>query len=132
MTSKQRDIAFCELHPDQDQAASAALALADIPGMLEVAALTPRLLRVRYDLFELSLREIEGLLTEVGFHLAGDLIHRLKRALINYSEEVQRANLGTRPRQDNRDDTRKVFIERYHRLNHDCQDKRPAIWRDYR
>jgi hypothetical protein len=64
MTSKQREIAFCELHPDQ----AATAALAELPGA----------------------------------------------------------------RQSNPDNTRKVFIDRYHRLNHDCRDNRPAIWRDYR
>jgi hypothetical protein len=69
------------------------------------------------------------LLTEVGFHLAGDLIYRLKRALFHYTEEVQCANLGAAP---NGAKTRQVFIERYHRLNHDCKDQRPNIWRHYR
>jgi hypothetical protein len=128
-TLKQREIAFCSLHPDESQAETAALVLTDIPGICQLDVRSSHLLLVCYQLPQTSLQEIESLLQEVGFHLAGDLVHRIKRALYHYTEEVQCANLGEQP---NSSTTRQVFIERYQRLNHECRDRRPDIWRHYR
>ncbi len=126
---KQREIPFCKLHPDNSPAETAALVLDEIPGIIRLDVADPYLLRLEYQLELICLKEIEELLVEVGFHLAGDLFVRIKRALYHYTEEVQRENQGKRvdPLA-----TRKVFIERYQRLNHDCRDQRPDIWRHYR
>ncbi|MBF0257164.1 MAG: hypothetical protein HQL47_12070, partial [Gammaproteobacteria bacterium] len=105
------------------------LVLTDTPGISRLEEINPHLLRVEYQLSQISLRELEELLLEVGFHLAGDLLYRIKRALYHYTEEIQRENQGISCDSLN---TRKIFIERYHRLNHECRDQRPDIWRHYR
>jgi hypothetical protein len=128
-TIKQRDIAFCKLHPDKTPAQTAALVLNETPGIENLLVVGPHLLRLDYDLLQVTLQEIESLLVEVGFHLSGDLVYRIKRALFHYTEEIQRENLGASNKASN---TRQVFIERYHRLNHACRDQRPEIWRHYR
>ena len=127
---KQRVIAFCELHPDPNQAETAALVLKTLPGIEQLQPVTPTQIRVDYNVLEITLKQIETLLTELGFHLDGNLINRLKRSLHYYTEETQRANSGI----DNTDGnfTQKVFIERYSRLSHGCQDGRPDVWRHYR
>lgn len=126
---KQREIPFCRLHPDKSPAQTAVLVLTDIPGIVQLDPADPYLLKVEYDLHQICLEEIEDLLVEVGFHLAGDLMVRIKRALYRYTEEIQRENAGIAANPSN---TRAIFIERYQRLNHDCRDQRPDVWRHYR
>ncbi len=127
---KRRDIAFCELHPDPDQAETAALVLQDLPGVVDTERVSATQISVRYNVLEITLRQIESLLSEVGFHLGSKLIHRLKRSLHYYTEETQRANNGIDG--TDRESTQKIFIERYTRLSHGCRDGRPNIWRHYR
>ena len=131
-TLKQREISFCKLHPDTDQAGTAALLLQEIPGIQGTDQISANLLRVRYDLEEISIRQIEEMLVELGFHLAGNLMHRLMRALHYYAEETQRANLALGCGDCDSDRTRKIFIERYTRLCHGCRDPHSSIWRHYR
>jgi hypothetical protein len=126
---KRREIYFNKLHPDHQPARTAALVLEETPGIVRLNASSSHLLEVDYELHLISLKEIEALLVEVGFHLAGDLLVRLKRALYYYTEEIQRENQGHAA---NPLATRQVFIERYQRLNHECRDERSAIWRHYR
>ncbi|MBU0501262.1 MAG: hypothetical protein KJ558_00255 [Gammaproteobacteria bacterium] len=131
-TLKQREIPFCKLHPDTDQAGTAALLLQDIPGVQHVKQLSPTLLSIRYDLAEIGIRQIEELLVELGFHLAGNLMQRLMRALHYYAEETQLANMAMGCVDCDSARTRKIFIERYARLCHGCRDPHSEIWRHYR
>ena len=55
---KEREIAFMEMHPNPDQAGTAARLLHDVGGVLEVSAPDPVLLRVRYNVFQISLEQI--------------------------------------------------------------------------
>jgi hypothetical protein len=126
---KQRQVPFMELHPDPDQAATAAEMLIDVEGILDAEALSPTLLNVRYHLLEVSLEQIESALTETGFHLSNRPIYALKRALYYYTEETQRANNGC-PRGES-NCTRKIFIDRYRRRDHSLRDPRPEHWRKY-
>jgi len=126
---KHRDIHFVEFHPDPNQARTAALLLADIDGIIHVNPVSPRQLQVSYHLLKVCLEQIETGLTEMGLHIDNRLIYRLKRALHYYTEETQRANQGC-----SRGDagcTRKIFADRYQRLNHQCRDRRPEYWRKY-
>jgi len=125
---KHREIQFCELNPDPNQAQSAMLLLSDVEGVhfLDVAA--PSRLRISYDIRHISLKFIEEALTEVGFHLSSNLLSKLKRALHYYCEETQRANLccaGTDGK------NREMYINRYERASHGCRDQRPPHWRKY-
>lgn len=126
---KEREIAFCTLHPDPNQAGSAAALLVEIDGIHGVDVLNPGALQVNYDLAAICLAEIEALLEQQGFHLDNRLMHKIRRALFHYTEETQRANLGCAKGDPNC--TQKVFVNRYRNREHGCQDDRPEHWRRY-
>ncbi|MDJ0805631.1 MAG: hypothetical protein QNJ78_02240 [Gammaproteobacteria bacterium] len=126
---KHRDIYFNELHPDPNQAQTAALLLADIKGIHQVTPTDPLHLSVSYHLMDISLEQIEDGLVEIGLHLDNSLLYRMKRALHYYTEETQRANHGCLHGSFNC--TRKIFADRYQRLDHTCRDDRPEHWRKY-
>lgn len=126
---KQREILFHAPHPDPNQAGSAREALAPVDGVEDALASSPLRLEVTYDLTLIGLAEIDGALIDLGYHLDNSLMSKLKRALFYYTEETQLANLGQTRQRSN--DTRDVFINRYHRLPHGCRDERPDHWRNY-
>ena len=126
---KHREIPFAALHPDSNQARTASVALGDVPGVISVNPETPVLLRISYDVLQISLQQIEEALIEAGFHISGGLLYKLKRALYYYTEETQRANNGC-PRSDS-NCTRRIFISQYARHQHGCRDARPDHWRKY-
>jgi hypothetical protein len=125
---KRRELRFCHLHPDPNQARSALLLLADAEGVMDIAHTDELSLFITYDVRHLTLDTIENVLVRLGYHLDGRLINRMKRALYKYAEETQRANLGV---SDNTDSTTQVFVKRYSSLCHGCRDKRPQHWRKY-
>ncbi|MCP3867977.1 MAG: hypothetical protein GY703_07780 [Gammaproteobacteria bacterium] len=127
--TKTRQIEFSELHPDPAQAQTAALLLEDVEGVLEATAESPILLRLRYNLLQISLEQVETALTAAGFHISTRLMCAIKRALCYYTEETQRSNNGCPKGESNC--TRKVFINRYQRRNHALRDPRPDHWRKY-
>jgi hypothetical protein len=126
---RHREIAFCELHPDPRQAESAAMALADVAGVSHVQLESPSFLRVSYNVLQVTLEQIDAMLTEMGFHLDNGLVHRIKRALAYYTEETMRANIGCTRGESNC--TQKIFADRYARGDHGCRDQRPEHWRRY-
>jgi len=126
--TKRRELRFCHLHPDPNQARSALLLLSDAAGVMEITLADELCLYITYDVRHLTLDAIEKILTRLGYHLDNRLINRMKRALYNYSEETQRANLGV---SDNTDNTTQVFVKRYSSNYHGCRDKRPNHWRKY-
>ncbi|MCG6897697.1 MAG: hypothetical protein LJE61_06470 [Thiocapsa sp.] len=126
---KHREIAFQEIHPDANQAQTAARFLRDVDGILKTEAAAPTLLRVSYDVLGTTLQEIEEALTELGLHLDNRLMYRVRRALYYYTEETLRANCGC-PHGDS-NCTRKVFAKRYELIEHGCRDRRPEHWRRY-
>ena len=126
---KVREIVFCTLHPDEDQARSAAALLGGTKAVQRAVALNPGTLQVAYHLLETTLEEIEGMLEGKGFHLDNGLVYKIRRALHHYTEETQRANLGCAKGEANC--TQKVFINRYLQRDHGCQDDRPEHQRRY-
>lgn len=126
---KEREITFCTLHPDQDQAGSAVALLIETKGVIKVEAASESRLQIAYHLLEITLAEIEGLLERHGFHLDNGLVYKIRRALAHYTEETQRANLGCARGESNC--TAKVFVNRYRNREHGCQDERPEHWRRY-
>lgn len=126
---KQREILFCPLHPDPNQAGSAALLLTDMEGIQEPRPVEPHRLNVSYNLMVITYRDIEAGLSEAGFHLDNSLMSKLKRALIHYTEETARANMDSDRGSTN--STEEVFVNRYQRLEHGCRDQRPEHWRNY-
>lgn len=125
---KHREIRFCRLHPDQQQAHSASLVLADVEGIEIIRPQNPFLLHISYDLTYLNLKLIEDVLIDLGYHLDNSLMVKLKRALYYYTEEVERANLGI---EESGFADKQVFINRYLKLRHGCRDERPEYWRNY-
>ncbi|MCU7875249.1 MAG: hypothetical protein AAES65_06760 [Candidatus Thiodiazotropha sp. (ex. Lucinoma kazani)] len=126
---KNRDIHFVELHPDPNQAATAAMLLADVDGILHATPHSKTHLYLSYELMKVSLEQIEIGLTSMGLHIDNRLLYRLKRALYHYTEETERVNMGC-----NRSDskcTRMIFADRYQRMNHNLRDQRPEHWRKY-
>jgi hypothetical protein len=126
---KQREIYFCPLHPDPDQAESAVPLLGDVGGVKQTRKASQHCVEVAYDLHIITLRILEEALIELGFHLDNSLLIKLKRALFHYSEETQRVNLGYH---QDINSTRNIFVNRYRQLPHGCRDGRPSHWREYR
>ena len=125
---KRREIRFCHLHPDPEQARSALLLLSDAEGVVDIKFIDEQCLSVSYDVRLLTLQAIEDVLIRLGYHLDNRLLTRMKRALYSYSEETQRANLGSSVETNT---TTKVFVKRYSINYHGCRDKRPEHWRKY-
>ncbi len=125
---KRRELRFCTLHPDPDQARSALLLLSDAEGVHEITLADELCLFITYDVRHLTLESIERVLIRLGYHLDNRLIYRMKRALYKFSEDTQRANLGVN---DNTNSTTQVFVRRYSINHHGCRDKRPEHWRKY-
>jgi len=125
---KRRELRFCHLHPDPNQARSALLLLSDAEGVVDIKLMDELCLYITYDVRHLTLESIDNILIRLGYHLDSRLIHRMKRALYKYSEDTQRANLGVSESTDN---TTQVFVQRYSSNYHGCRDKRPEHWRKY-
>ena len=125
---RHREIRFCHLHPDTQQAHSASLMLSDVDGVHLVRPHDSYLLHLSYDITLLNLNLLEDVLIDLGFHLDNSLMTKLKRALYYYTEEVERANLGI---DECGHADRQVFINRYLKLRHGCRDERPEHWRNY-
>ena len=126
---KQRQINFRDLHPDRNDAHTAANFLADVDGVLETRPLSPIVLQLTYDLHKTCLEEIDNALIELGLHLDGALLYRLKRSLYYYTESTYRDNHGYAP--SDRNSTKLVFARRWENLEHGCRDPRPEHWRRY-
>lgn len=124
---KHREIAFCSLHADPDQAKSAMLFFSDVEGITHLELIDSHKFSISYDIRLINLQLLEETLIELGFHLDNSLLFKLKRALYYYTEEVQQENLGCSKDQC----TRNIFINRYDRLKHGCRDDRPDYWRKY-
>lgn len=127
---KRREIRFCHLHPDPEQARSALLLLSDAEGVVDIKFIDEQCLSIIYDVRLLTLQAIEDVLIRLGYHLDNRLLTRMKRALYSYSEETQRANLGSSV-ETSTSTTTKVFVKRYSINYHGCRDKRPEHWRKY-
>jgi hypothetical protein len=126
---KQREVAFCPLHANSNQAETAGYLLTNVNGIYTVETVNQQLLHITYNIQYITLQTIEDALTELGFHLDNSLFAKLKRALLYYSEETQLANLGYE--HPDSKSTREIFINRYDHLLHGCRDKRPPHYRHY-
>ncbi|QIK37179.1 hypothetical protein GWK36_03345 [Caldichromatium japonicum] len=126
---KRREIAFQRVHPNPQQAQTAAAFLNGIDGILHTEPASPYVLRVTYDVLKISLQEIEEALAELGLYLDRNLFNRLKRALHHYTEETVRAN--SELAFDEQTLTQKLFARRYELIEHGCRDERPEHWRRY-
>ena len=126
---KHRQIHFRDLHPDRNDARSAADFLNGVDGVLRTEPESPILLSLSYDLHKICLQAIEEAIAELGLHLDNSLMFRIKRALYYYTEDTYRENQGCRRGESNC--TKRVFAKRYEVLEHGCRDQRPEHWRRY-
>ncbi len=126
---KKREICFCELHPDSEQALTALQLLSGMEEIDAVRRVNRRCIEVEYRLRKIRIKIIEELLAHAGFHLDNSLLTRMKRALWHYTEQVEFENLQL-PNHTFLDTT-EVFINRYRHLRHGCRDDRPEHWRKY-
>lgn len=127
---RQRELSFCP-RPDQAPADLAVLILGSFPGVQSLVLLDRNRIDISYNLLETSLDELLEQLANAGLEVAGSLMERISRALCIYTEGIQRENLGIEPRYRSAF-TRKIFIQRYQKLDHQCRDTRPDVWRQYR
>ncbi len=126
---KHRQIHFRDLHPERNDARTAAVFLAEVDGVMRAEPLSAILLDLTYDLRKTCLEELETALSELGLHLDGALLFTLKRSLYYYTEETYRENRGwTR---SERNSTKLVLARRWENLEHGCRDPRPEHWRRY-
>ena len=126
---KHREIHFTGPHGSNNQALCAEQLLLQAEGIEIAKALSPTLLKVSYHLQFFTFATLEKVLSELGFHLDNSLLQKLKRAVYQYTEDVQRENFGfVHDHHQHRD----IFIQRYRKLRHGCQDGRPEHWRTYR
>ncbi len=125
---KRRELRFCHLHPEPNQARSALLLLSDAIGIIDITLVDELCLYITYDVRHMTLNSIEAILIRLGYHMDGRLLHRMKRALVNYSEDTQLANLGM---EHDTNKSTQFFINRYTKNHHGCRDKRPEHWRKY-
>lgn len=124
---KQRDIHFHAIPTDQATQAARLLSRHDD---LHVAAKPSELaITVHYEITSWTLISIEEHLAEAGFHLDGSLLHRLKRALIHYTETVQLENLHHPEREYK---TKEVYIHAWEHHPHGDYDETPEELREYR
>lgn len=126
---KKREISFCILHPDNEQAHTALLLLSGVDEIDSVRRINKRAIEVEYRLRKIRLKMVEELLIRAGFHLDNSLMARMKRSLWHYTEQVEFENLQL-PNHTFLDTT-EVFINRYRHLRHGCRDDRPEHWRKY-
>lgn len=126
---KQRQIHFRDLHPERNDASTAATFLADVDGVLRAEPLSPIVLDLTYDLRKTCLEELDEALAELGLHLDGALIFKLRRSLYYYTEGTYRENHGCTLGDSN--STKRVFSKRWDSLEHGCRDTRPEHWRRY-
>ncbi|MDH5765255.1 MAG: hypothetical protein OEZ38_04495 [Gammaproteobacteria bacterium] len=126
---KTREIRFCHLHPDTNQARNALLLLSYADGIIDIQFIDELCISISYDIRVITLEALEGVLVRLGYHLDNSLIYKMKRALYAYTENTQRANLDNLELHSN--NTTKIFIKRYANHQHNCRDKRPEHWRKY-
>ena len=126
-TIKRRDICFNAFPPGQ--AAQVGALLNGLDQLAVFPSPHPNTLAVQYSVLDYTLKGLESALISQGFHLDNSLLHKIKRALIHYCEEVQLDNLRTPERQTK---SREIFVNAYSHHEHGDHDATPEEWREYR
>ncbi|MCW8831196.1 MAG: hypothetical protein OQK32_06725 [Gammaproteobacteria bacterium] len=121
---KDREICFTCSTDNADQVEKAARLLADINGIELATPTQTNVLRVRYDVREITLQMLESALKDVGFDLHNTLSMHLKRGMIAYCEGTMRSRLGIETDQQEPLMLRKT-------VGHHNLDPRPNHWRNY-
>ncbi|MCK4706142.1 MAG: hypothetical protein KAT90_11720 [Gammaproteobacteria bacterium] len=125
--TKDREIRFTHSLTKADQAETAARLLTDVAGIELAVPVRPNVLRVRYDIREISLQMLESALVDVGYSLRNNLAKRFKRELIAYCEDALRSSLGIEIDQQHPPSLSLTKAE----VHHHSLDPRPDNWRNY-
>ena len=125
--TKDREIRFTLSLTKADQAETAARLLGDVPGIELAAAVRPNVLRVRYDIREITLQMLESALVDVNFSLPDSLIKRFKHEWIAYCEGALRSSLGIETDRQ----LPPSFSLAKPEVHHHSLDPRPDNWRNY-
>ncbi|MDH5611724.1 MAG: hypothetical protein OEY66_04605 [Gammaproteobacteria bacterium] len=123
---KEREIRFTYSLTEADQAEKAVRLLAGIVGIELVVPIRINILRVRYDIREITMQALESALIDVGFTLQTSLTLQLKREVIAYCEDALRSSLGIEA--DNQQPP--LTFTKATPLRHNL-DPRPDNWRNY-
>ena len=123
--TKDREIRFTHSPTEADQAEKAVRLLTDIVGIELLKPSRPNVLRVRYDVREITLDLLESALVDVGFSLHNGLVIRCKREIIAYCEDALRSSLGVEADKQNSFS----LTAPAQQLNN--LDPRPDHWRNY-
>ncbi|KPC50799.1 hypothetical protein [Amantichitinum ursilacus] len=124
--AKTHDIVFFALPPDQ--AVQAARALGRLPGVVVQSCSAEHRVSVHYDVMEHTLQELEAQLQQNGFHLDGSILQKIKRAIVYYTEDVQRDNMHM-PEHPTK--TRDVYVQMWDHHPHGDHDDTPEELRRY-
>ena len=125
--TKTREICFTCLPPGQGVQATQVLSGID---HLEVQPSTHKnCILVTYNVAHVTLQDLENALSAQNFHLENSLLHKIVRALVYYSEQVQRENLEEPERVSK---SQQIFVQAYEHHPHGDHDDTPAEWREYR
>lgn len=91
----------------------------------------PGSLRISYSLRDYSLEKLEAALKEAGFSFRENLLDKLGKKFIFYSEEVQYHNLNT-PEHLTKSNTPVIFAKLYENHPHGDHDDTPKELREYK
>jgi len=131
---KHREIRFCSLHANPEQAHSAVFIINDLSGVLMSHALDHYRIKIAYNLGEVTLEEIEAILRNEGFHLDNSIMTKLKRSIVFYCEEAARENSkNERLIQEvhNKHKSDVIYLRPKKKNLCDCRDNRSEDWRQY-
>ncbi len=131
---KRREIRFCSIHADSNQAHSAVFIINDLKGIIISHALDNNCIQLAYDLGQTTLEEIEGILRNEGFHLDNSILSKIKRSIIHYCEETCQENskderLIKEVHDKHTGDI--IYLRPKKKKLCDCKDQRSEHWRQY-
>lgn len=125
---KHREIRFFKLRPNQVEEAIALLST--LPGLEVTPGPQPNSISVWYEITDHCMESLETLLVDRGFHLETSLYYKLIRALVYFSEETQRRNLGQPERLLKK--SHDVYSKAWEHRPHGDHDDTPPELREYK
>lgn len=127
-TRKHREIRLCKLK--SSQIADATALLSTLPGLEVAPGTQPNGISVWYEVTDHCMESLENLLIDRGFHLDNSLYCKLIRALVYFSEETQRRNLGQPERLIKK--SHEVYSKAWEHHPHGDHDDTPPELREYK
>lgn len=127
--NKKREILFSKFPPGQ--VPEAADDLKHVGDVDVDARYEKRSLGVAYDLRQHTLKELDEMLVDKGYHLDNTLMTKLTRALIYYVEDTQLHNLGA-PEKRLKRSSQEAYVHAWEQRPHGDHDDTPPEWREYK